>query len=355
LREVITVDGSIGEGGGQILRTSVSLSIILGTPLVVEKIRSGRPNPGLRPQHLSAIKLLAELFSAKVENLQVGSEWIRFEPPDSPSFEPIGDTADIGTAGSIPLVLMTIVPAVALTRNRASLRIIGGTDVRASPTIDYIRHVVRPAYRAIGLEFSVQVERRGYYPKGGGIVSVDIFPCKQVLPFELPAFRQPPPKIISVCSDLPKHVADRQIAAALAAIERAGLSAHTCTSSIETARSPGSSVLVYSSDEPGVFCGGDCIGELGKRAEEVGREAAQAFLDTIDCRAAVDSHLADMLVLPLSLATGKSAVRTPRRTPHLLTNLHVAAALTGCKYSLHADSDRPGDVVEIVPVQQGIS
>src|SRR5437588_7827871 len=164
----IHVDGSSGEGGGQILRTSISLSAILGIPVEIDNIRSKRSNPGLQPQHLSAVKSVAELFCAKVENLQIGANWIKFTPTNT--FNPSQNVFDIGTAGSIPLVLMAIVPAVALSGNKAALEIIGGTDVKASPTIDYIRYVVLAAYQMVGIKFRLEVMKRGYYPKGGGVV-----------------------------------------------------------------------------------------------------------------------------------------------------------------------------------------
>ena len=172
----LRIDGSQGEGGGQILRTAVSLSAITGTPIEVTNIRAKRSNPGLRPQHMTGIKIIADLFHANVENLQVGAEWVMFAPSDK--FEGGSVKVDVGTAGSIPMILMAVVPAVSLSNNGVEIEITGGTDVRASPTIDYVRHVVAASYRSIGVKFSADVIRRGYYPKGGGIVKTTIEPCK---------------------------------------------------------------------------------------------------------------------------------------------------------------------------------
>jgi len=132
--ELVRIDGSQGEGGGQILRTAISLSAITGTPVEVTGIRAKRQNPGLRPQHLTAIKVTGGLFHAKVENLQVGAEWVRFTPSDK--FDDGSLRVDVGTAGSIPMILMAVVPAVSLSGNSLEIELIGGTDVRASPTID---------------------------------------------------------------------------------------------------------------------------------------------------------------------------------------------------------------------------
>ena len=338
------IDGSLGEGGGQILRTAVSLSAITGRPIQVINIRSKRSNPGLRPQHLTGIKILAELFGAKTENLKVGAEWINFRPSDS--FAGGQPRFDVGTAGSIPLILLTVVPAVALSRNQLELKVTGGTDVRAGPTIDYIRYVVLEAYRSIGIKFSVDVVKRGYYPKGGGIVRTNIEACRQLETLDITQARNFDPKIASVCCQLPKHVAERQITSALVALEKQGIQCRNYSASMETAISPGSSVIVHSSSDFGPYVGGDAIGELGKRAELVGGEAAQRYLENANAAVPVDPFLADMIVLPLALAKGRSRYRIARVTRHLETNLQVASQLGGCRYGITPQNDGT-QIVEI--------
>jgi RNA 3'-terminal phosphate cyclase (ATP) len=329
---LVRIDGSQGEGGGQILRTAISLSAITGKPVEVTNIRANRPNPGLRPQHMSAIKIIADLFHAEFENLKIGAEWIRFLPSDK--FKGGSVKFDIGTAGSIPLILMTVVPAVSLSNNSLQIEVIGGTDVKASPTIDYVKHIVAESYRSIGIKFSVDVLKRGYYPKGGGVVQSTIQPCKRPGTIELLATRHIEPKIISVCGQLPLTVAKRQISSAMIALEKKEIRCSNYTASIETSVSPGSSILVYSASDFGLYIGGDSIGELGKRAEAVGREAAERFLESMLAQAPVDLFLADMLVLPLALSKGRSRYRIGRVSEHLLTNLHVASEIIGCKYSI---------------------
>ena len=330
--DLVKIDGSHGEGGGQILRTAISLSAISGKPIEVTNIRANRTNPGLRPQHLAGIKIIADLFHAKSENLKVGAEWIRFSPSDK--FEGGSIKFDIGTAGSIPLILMTVVPAVSLSNNSLQIEVMGGTDVKASPTIDYIKHIVAKSYLSIGPKFSVDVLKRGYYPKGGGVVQCTIKPCKTPSTIELLATRYLEPKIISVCSQLPVHVAKRQISSALIALEKKDIRCSNYTASIETSISPGSSILVYSAADFGLYIGGDSIGELGKRAESVGTEAALRFLDSTLAHATVDPFLADMLVLPLALSKGRSRYRVARVTQHLLTILHIVTEIVRCKYSI---------------------
>ena len=330
--DLVKIDGSYGEGGGQILRTAISLSAITGKPVEVCNIRTNRTNPGLRPQHLAGIKIIADLFHAKSENLKIGAEWIRFSPSDK--FEGGSIKIDIGTAGSIPLILMTVVPAVSLSNNSLQIEVTGGTDVRASPTIDYIKYIVAKSYLSIGPKFSVDVLKRGYYPKGGGLVQCTIKPCKTPGTIELLATRYLEPNIISVCSQLPAHVAKRQISSALIALEKKGIRCSNYTASIETSISPGSSILVYSAADFSLYVGGDSIGERGKRAEAVGTEAAKRFLDSAVAEATVDPFLADMLVLPLALSKARSRYRVARVTQHLLTNLHIVSEIVRCKYSI---------------------
>jgi len=333
--EPVRIDGSQGEGGGQILRTAASLAAITYRPIEVTNIRAKRDNPGLRPQHMTGIKILADLFHAKVENLRVGADSIRFEP--SSKFEGGSVKFDVGTAGSIPMILMTVVPAVSLSNNSLEIEITGGTDVRASPTIDYVRYVVAEAYRNIGVKFSSDVEKRGYYPKGGGIVKTVIEPCKEPGTMKLVAPREVLPKIMSVCGQLPRHVAERQTSSAILALEKKGIRCSNYSASIETSVSPGSSILIYSASDFGPFVGGDSIGELGKRAEAVGSEAADRYLESTLAQAPVDPFLADMMVLPLVLAKGRSKYRIARVTEHLRTNLRVASQITGCKFGIEQD------------------
>jgi RNA 3'-terminal phosphate cyclase (ATP) len=329
---LVRIDGSQGEGGGQILRTAISLSAITGKPVEVINIRANRVNPGLRPQHIAGIKIIAELFHGQFDNLKVGAEWIRFSPSDR--FEGGSVKFDIGTAGSIPLTLMTVVPAVSLSNNSLQIEITGGTDVKASPTIDYIKHVVAKSYLSIGLKFSVDVLKRGYYPNGGGIVQSTINPCRRPDTIEFLASRHIEPKIISVCSQLPVHVAKRQVSSALVALEKKDIRCSNYTASIESANSPGSSILVYCASDQGMYVGGDSIGELGKRAESVGLEAAERFFESILAQATIDPFLADMLIVPLALSKGRSRYRIARVTSHLLTNLRVVSDIIGCKYNI---------------------
>jgi RNA 3'-terminal phosphate cyclase (ATP) len=343
--EFIRIDGSYGEGGGQILRTAVALSIITCKPIEVFNIRAKRPNPGLRAQHATAINVLADVFNARAENVSIGSSTVRFIPSNSISKEHA--RVDIGTAGSITLVLQALIPAVSITGNRLMIELLGGTDVKWSPTIDYVRYILKQAYSMLGIKFDIEVKRRGYYPVGNGLVYASIEPCNNLSSIELVSSPRIEPSIISVCSNLPKHVADRQIAGALTMLEKNGVNCKAYSSSIEHSTSPGSSILVYVSSDYGPFIGGDSIGEKGKRAEDVGRDAAFKFIKPYLSNATVDPYLADMLVLPLSIAKGRSTFIINEPTEHLLTNLYIARVITGCKYSLSKVNEKGNYILTI--------
>ena len=176
--------------------------------------------------------------------------------------------------------------------------------------------------------------KRGYYPKGGGIVQTNIEPCKAPGTMELLSARDVAPRITSVCGQLPRHVAERQTSSAMIALEKKGIRCSSYSASVETSISPGSSILVYSASDFGPYVGGDSIGEIGKRAEAVGAEAAERYLESALAQAPVDPFLADMLVLPLALAKGRSRYRVARVTGHLRTNLQVASQIAGCRYGI---------------------
>ncbi len=327
---MIVVDGSYGEGGGQILRSALALSIITNKPIEINNIRAKRSIPGLRAQHLGTIKVLAELSEAEVSNLSIGSTSIRFIPKKiSKSYF----RYDIGSAGSISLVLQALIPAISLSNNYLELELRGGTDVKWSPTIDYMRYVLSEAYSAIGIKFDLEVIKRGYYPKGNGIVRCIIKPAEP-RSIEVVSTPRIEPKIISIASLLPKDVAERQISGALSRLEREGIRSSSYSLSIAQSISPGSSILIYATSAYGPFIGGDSIGEKGKSAENVGREAAENFIRPYINNASVDKHLADMIVLPLSLSNKVSRFVTDDLTLHLETNLHIIKSIVGSNYSI---------------------
>lgn len=345
---MVEVDGSYGEGGGQILRTAVSFSMVLGLPIHVTKIRAGRKVPGLRPQHAATIKILGEICSAEVEGASVGSTELSFSPGEVVASH---GSFDLGTAASIPLVLQAVIPAVSLMGRSYDMELVGGTDVPWSPTSDYIDRVVAPAMKEVGIGFAFKVERRGYYPNGGGRATVHIDPCERVAALQLASKRGDggSPSLVSRCGQLPVSVAERQAKAAVSALRAKGVEVGEKDVRLEDSVSPGSSALVSLAGRS-CYIGGDSIGARGKPAENVGREAADGFLTAFLSGARADVHLADMLAPVLCLSDLPSALLIPYVTEHLRTSLHVAEQFTSAESGFE---DRAGAVLlSITPREQ---
>jgi len=331
------VDGSFGEGGGQILRTAVYFSMALGVPIHVTKIRAGRRVPGLRPQHSATIKILGQICSAEVAGAEVGSTELSFSPGDVKTAR---GSFDLGTAASIPLVLQAVIPAVSLMGSQYEVELVGGTDVPWSPTSDYLERVVAPAMRAVGIAFSFRVERRGYYPNGGGRAIARIEPCERVERVQMPSKRAGGGRVClaSRCGRLPVSVAERQAKAAVSALRPLGVEVVKSEVSLEDSVSPGSSVLV-SEDGDGCWLGGDSIGARGKPAEAVGKEAAENFLAAFATGARADAHLADMLGPVMCLSESPSSILVPFVTEHLRTSLSVAKQFTSADFGFEPRGD----------------
>ena len=335
---MLIIDGSTGEGGGQILRSALTISTIIKKPIKITNIRTKRNNPGLRHQHVTTIKLLSKLFDIHIENAELGAEWINISfDKSSENYDEIDkDTysVDIGTAGSIPLLLQTIIPSIAISQKSILIQLTGGTDVKFSPTIDYIKYVMREAFNRIGILFDVDIIKRGFYPNGKGIVNIEIQKAKNLKPIDFCNFRETNPHIISIVGRLPKHVNDRQISSALSNLEKNGIKCEKYKSSIENSESPGSSILVYSISESGIYLGADSIGEKNLKAETLGYNVSKKYIEEFKFRACIDKHLADMLVLPLSFVNEKSRYKISSISNHLLTNLEIVKKINGMEYQI---------------------
>jgi RNA 3'-phosphate cyclase len=328
---ILEIDGSFGEGGGQTVRTATFFSIILGTPIRVRNVRAGRRVPGLRPQHAATLEILRKVCGGTLEGGKIGSTEFTFTPgkPENRSL-----SLDMGTAASITLVLQALVPAISLAGVGLELELVGGTDVPWSPTSDYVSRVLSPSLKRIGIVFSLEVKRRGYYPSGGGRAVVHIEPCRGVVPLDLPSRTHDPPiSVVSRAGMLPNRVPEQQVSSAVSELSRFGLSAGVVDVHLEESLSPGSSILVSAVDDA-CFIGSDSIGARGKPALRVGSEAAWRFGKSFTTGACVDSHLADMLAPLLCLAGGPSSLVTPEVTDHLRTSLHVAQQFLKVEYSV---------------------
>ncbi len=344
MREVV-IDGSMGEGGGQILRTSVALAAVLGVRLRVYNIRAKRKNPGLQRQHMTAIKAVAALSNARVEGLRLGSTSIVFEPRGLRGGR---FRFDIGTAGSVTLVLQAVLPVAAFAPEPVEIEIRGGTDVPWSPPVDYVRFVLRPLLEKFGYHFELEVRRRGHYPKGGGIVVFRVpEPPRRLEPVELvERGRVLAIAGLSHCVRLPRHVAERQARAAERLLREKfrDIPIHIDLEYYEPGRDPhlgpGSGIVVYAETERSVL-GGDALGAKGKRAEVVGEEAARKLIEDLETGMALDRHASDMLIPFAALASGTSRLGGAKLTLHAYTNLLVVEKLTGVEYSLEGEMEKP--------------
>ena len=331
---MIDIDGSMMEGGGQILRMAVAYSTLLGEPVRVRKIRLGRTQPGLKPQHMKTLEAASKISGAEVKGLAPRSREITYRPgmPRGGSY-----TFDIGTAGSISLLLQCLAPITAFADSTVKLRLIGGTDVQWSPPVAILDNVIWEAYREMGFRGSLLVQRRGFYPKGGGVVETEIQPIVKLAGLQATRQGQVHVEGISLCGRLPRHVAERQAKSACKILSDAGY-----TSDIEVAElkgvkstfSPGSSISLWARRGYELFMGGSALGVRGKPAERVGSDAAKQVVGELDSGCCVDMFTADNLILWASIADGSTMFTTSVVSKHTLTAIRLAEIFTDSEISV---------------------
>ncbi|AKA72678.1 RNA 3'-terminal phosphate cyclase [Saccharolobus solfataricus] len=313
---MIEIDGSFGEGGGQILRTSLTLSVITGKPFRIFNIRANRPNPGLQRQHLWAVRAMKMISNAETKGDEVGSKELTFIPHEIKGNSIID--IDIGTAGSVTLIMQTMIPAIINKNMRIKIK--GGTDVPKSPTIDYIRLVYLEILRKIGIESKVNLIKRGHYPEGGGEVIIENVNGNPSDFSLLELGKLIMIKGISHVSSLPSHIAERQKDSAKAILSKLGVQIEIETDVRQGEVSKGSGIALAAIGEKSII-GADSLGERGKRAEIVGEEAARKLIDNLNTKAAVDVHMSDMLMIFTSLFGGEYI--GAELTSHAYTNMEI--------------------------------
>jgi RNA 3'-terminal phosphate cyclase (ATP) len=302
---MIHIDGSLGEGGGQVIRTSLTLSSITGKEVSIDNIRAGRPKPGLMAQHLTAVKAVRKVCRGTLEGAELGSKQLVFHPG-----EIVGGKYEfnIGTAGSVTLVAQTLIPILLQAKKDSHIRIIGGTHVMKSPGYDYFEKVFIPAIRHMGGDIESKMLRPGYFPKGGGEIEISIKPSKLRGMSEWQ--RTDRIEVLIRNSNLPLSIAMREKKIFLQNdIEEIYIRE-------QDALNPGNAVTAWSG-----FRGSYSLGEKGKRAEIVAQEALDGIKAEMDSD--VDRHLADQLLIYGALAEGQTTFETSEITNHLNTNAQI--------------------------------
>jgi RNA 3'-terminal phosphate cyclase (ATP) len=323
----VEIDGLHGEGGGQILRTSLSLAAVTGKPVRISNIRANRKNPGLANQHLAAVRAAARICGGELRGDKLGSRFVELTPKAvrAGAYE-FDVAAERGSAGSTGLVLQTVLPPLLMAGRRSEITVRGGTSVPWSPGFEYLRHVFAPCLAWMGASVGLQRPRAGFYPHGGGVVKATAKLEGGLGPLRL-VERGEIVKIVvhSVVSDrLPEHIGPRQIEGCREALGEGGVQVRDVEGLSERPPSggPGTSVCAAVWFEEG-FGGCTAIGERGVSAEKVGAQAGRCLADFVRSGAAIDEHLSDQMLLYAALAEGASEWTTPAMTRHLETNADV--------------------------------
>jgi RNA 3'-terminal phosphate cyclase (ATP) len=340
--KTIEIDGSFGEGGGQILRTALSLSCITGYSFKLYNIRKGRKKPGLMPQHLTCVHAASLITNASVSGDETGSTALSFSPG---KIEAGNYLFDIKTAGSCSLVLQTVLPPLIFADKPSLITIKGGTHVPFSPTYHYISEVFLPMLRKINIEVESSINKYGFYPKGGGDIRVKTFPVRKVKELILSTRgRLLGLQGYSGVANLPVNIAERQRNSLLQE-----LYPQSAEIQILDVPSPGQGTFVFlKASFDNTVSGFSSLGQKGKPAEKVGKEAATQFIDFYNSSACLDPHLSDQIVIYLCLASGDSSFTTSHITQHLVTNLWVIEKFLNIRYEIEGDINSQGTVT-LVP------
>ncbi|MCH2404600.1 MAG: RNA 3'-phosphate cyclase [Nitrosopumilus sp.] len=320
--DFLKINGGYGEGGGQIIRSAITLSCITKRPIHLENIRKNRKVPGLRPQHLTSIKILQKVANAKVVGAEIGSTELKFIPGNIKNLELV---EDVGTAGSISLILQVLIPVVAISQKKLSLTIKGGTDVLWSPSIDYTQYVLRDAFSRMGIEFSFELSKRGYYPKGGGEINLQVYPSR-VKSISFLERKTNSVKLICTFSKLSIEKIKNQIEEIKKKLTKENFIVEIEIKN-QKAEDSGASLLIYSIDEDSII-GVDAL--FNKKTQRFDLDLDKFVKNSLG----VDDNLADMLVVPASLGQKKTTFQVRKITKHLETNLFVTSKITGCKYGI---------------------
>jgi RNA 3'-terminal phosphate cyclase (ATP) len=348
----VHIDGSRGEGGGQILRSSLTLALITGRPVTIDRIRAGRERPGLMRQHLTAVAAAEEICGGLVLGAEIGSQNLTFEPrpvrPGSYRFS-------VGTAGSATLVLQTVLPALLIAGGPSQLVLDGGTHNPWAPPFDFLQRAYLPLINRMGPHVAVALDRPGFYPAGGGRLTVNVQPVEALCGFDLlerGEIRSHAARIL--LSKLPDHIAQREIDTI---VQKMNWRRDCCLVDEITAAGPGNIVSIELESEhvTEIFTG---FGRQGVRAERVAAEAVRQLRDYLDADVPIGPHLADQLLLPLGISAWQpgdggrqrgGSFRTLSLTPHATTHIEVLRTFLDVSIAVEASDEDQSCRVRIAP------
>ena len=332
---MIEIAGDTGEGGGQLTRMAVAFAAVTGQALRLTKIRARRSKPGLAPQHLTALRAVAALAGGEIEGLVLGATEVTFRPGALRG----GDYVfDVGTAGSITLLVQALLPVMVASRAPVTVRLVGGTDVRMAPPLDYLRYVLLPLLARFGVTAALDVERRGYYPRGGGAVRLSVSPSAL-----RPAGRIEPGPLRSMrahvhTANLPAHVAQRMHTSAQHSLGSYALTLDAVVDDAVAAFGAGGAIVLVA-DRGASVLGSGRVAERGVRAETLGEAVGAELKRDLDLGVALDRHAADQLIVWLALAGGESSFTTSEATTHATTAIWLAERFLPVRFDVLAPAD----------------
>ncbi len=322
--EYIEIDGLNGAGGGQMLRTALSLSAILGKPFRMINIRAKRPKPGLKAQHLMCVNAAKQICNANVKGAEFDSTELIFEPDEikGGDFEFL-----VKTAGSISLIIQTILPILIFAKEESKIKITGGTHAPFAPNLTYLDKVFLPVVKEMGITANVDIKKYGFYPKGGGEVFLCVKPTNTLKSINLTKIseeKQESQKLnaeIILCN-LPEHIADRETKIIKNYFPDINIEIKK-----QNSLSPGNIITIYKT-----CVGADAIGKIGVTAEKIAEKVCKEFIE--QSKYAVDKHLSDQLLLYMALSTGKSEIISSEITDHTKTNIFIIEKFLGNMFKI---------------------
>ena len=335
---MIDIDGSHGEGGGQILRTSIALSAVTGEDVRISNIRANRPRPGLAPSHVTSVEAVAAICDAEVDGLFAGSKAIEFRPRQLTG----GDFEfDVGTAGSVSLIVQSCLLPASLSKSRVTLVAKGGTDVKWSPPIDFMRLAHVPMLAKFGPVCHLDIESRGFYPEGGGVIRAEVSPVSRLTPVSLKDRGKVEAVTgIAFAQNLPEHVVGRMRHAAMKRL--VGQPEVKIEPQLSRGPSTGAGIVMAAECRETVIAE-SALGERGVKAELLGEGCANDLIETIASGATVDEHMLDQIIPYMGLAGPGCAVLAEEMTGHAETNLWVTEKFLGKKFS----TSKKGNLIEL--------